>query len=76
MAENLFRSGSGRFQKSDPDPVKNLPDPQHCYLEFPAFSLKWPAVKCMIGAAASSSMAEPGIKGTVPQKSVRDYEQV
>jgi hypothetical protein len=22
-------SGSGRFQKSDPDPVKNRPDPQH-----------------------------------------------
>jgi hypothetical protein len=23
-------SGSGRFQKSDPGPVKNHPDPQHC----------------------------------------------
>jgi hypothetical protein len=38
LAENLLgsgsgsRSGSGRFQKSDPDtdPVKNRPDPQHC----------------------------------------------
>jgi hypothetical protein len=36
LAENLFRggSGSGRFQKSDPDldpdPVKNHPDPQQC----------------------------------------------
>jgi hypothetical protein len=33
LAVNLFRSGSGRFQKSDmdpgPDPVKNRPDPQH-----------------------------------------------
>jgi hypothetical protein len=31
FAENLFRSGSGsgRFLKSDPDPVKNRPDPQH-----------------------------------------------
>jgi hypothetical protein len=25
-------SGSGRFRKSDPDPVKNRPDPQHCAL--------------------------------------------
>jgi hypothetical protein len=23
-------SGSGRFRKSDSDPVKNRPDPQHC----------------------------------------------
>jgi hypothetical protein len=40
LAENLLGSGSGsgtgsgsgsrRFQKSDPDPVKNRPDPQHC----------------------------------------------
>jgi hypothetical protein len=32
LAQNLCRSGpgSGRFQKSDPDPVKNCPDPQHC----------------------------------------------
>jgi hypothetical protein len=22
-------AGSGRFQKSDPDPVKNRPDPKH-----------------------------------------------
>jgi hypothetical protein len=31
MAENLFWSGSGfgRFHKSDPDPVRNRPDPQH-----------------------------------------------
>jgi hypothetical protein len=31
LAENLFGSGygSGRFQKSDPDPVKNLSDPQN-----------------------------------------------
>jgi hypothetical protein len=29
LAENLLGSGSGRFQKSDPDPVKNCPDPQH-----------------------------------------------
>jgi hypothetical protein len=29
LAENLLRSGSGRFRKSDPDPVKNRPDPQH-----------------------------------------------
>jgi hypothetical protein len=33
LAEDLFRSGagteSGRFQKSDPNPVKNRPDPQH-----------------------------------------------
>jgi hypothetical protein len=29
FAENVFRSGSGRFQKSDQDPVKNRPDPQH-----------------------------------------------
>jgi LETM1-like protein len=26
LAENLFRSGSGRFQKADPDLVKNRPD--------------------------------------------------
>jgi hypothetical protein len=34
FAKNLFRSvsgtGLGRFQKSDPDPVKNYSDPQHC----------------------------------------------
>jgi hypothetical protein len=24
-------TGSGRFRKSDPDPVKNRPDPQHCF---------------------------------------------
>jgi hypothetical protein len=32
LVENLFRSGSGtgRFQKSYPDPTKNRPDPQHC----------------------------------------------
>jgi hypothetical protein len=36
FAKNLLRpgsgTGSGRFQKSDPDPdrVKNRPDPQHC----------------------------------------------
>jgi hypothetical protein len=32
MAQNLLGSGSGfgRFRKSDPDPVKNRPDPQHC----------------------------------------------
>jgi hypothetical protein len=35
LAENLLGSGSGsgtgsgRFQKSDPDPVKNRPNPQH-----------------------------------------------
>jgi hypothetical protein len=37
LAENVLGSGSGsgtgsgsgRFQKSDPDPVKNRPDPQH-----------------------------------------------
>jgi hypothetical protein len=30
LVENLVRSGSGskRFQKSDPDPIKNRPDPQ------------------------------------------------
>jgi hypothetical protein len=35
LAENLLGSGSGsgsgRFRKSDPDPVKNRPDPQHCF---------------------------------------------
>jgi hypothetical protein len=34
LAENLFGTGSrtesGRFRKSDPDPVKNRPDQQHC----------------------------------------------
>jgi hypothetical protein len=34
FAENLLGpgsgSGSGRFLKSDPNPVKNRPDPQHC----------------------------------------------
>jgi hypothetical protein len=31
-AENLLGSGSGsgRFRKSDPDPVKNRADTQHC----------------------------------------------
>jgi hypothetical protein len=31
--KHLFRSGSGstRFPKSDPDPVKNRLDPQHCF---------------------------------------------
>jgi hypothetical protein len=31
LAENLLGSGYGsrRFRKSDPDPVKNRPDPQH-----------------------------------------------
>jgi hypothetical protein len=35
MNENLFKSGSGsgRFRLSDPDPVKNRPDPQHCTRE-------------------------------------------
>jgi hypothetical protein len=28
---NLYRSGSGRFQKSDLDSVKNRPDPQHWF---------------------------------------------
>jgi hypothetical protein len=38
LAENLLgsgsgsRTGSGLFQKSDPDPVKNRPDPQHCII--------------------------------------------
>jgi hypothetical protein len=31
LAEHLLISGSGRFQKSNPDPVKNRPDPQRCY---------------------------------------------
>jgi hypothetical protein len=43
LAKNLYRSGSGsgsgtgsgRFQKSDPDPVKNRPDPQHWLLGRP-----------------------------------------
>jgi hypothetical protein len=32
MSENLLGagSGSGRFRKLDPDPVKIRPDPQHC----------------------------------------------
>jgi hypothetical protein len=32
LAENLFGSGSGRFQKSCPvpDPVNIRPDPQNC----------------------------------------------
>jgi hypothetical protein len=34
LLENLLRSGSGsgsgRFQKSDPDPVEKRHDPQHC----------------------------------------------
>jgi hypothetical protein len=32
LAENVLGagSGSGRFRKSDLDPVKNRPDPQHC----------------------------------------------
>jgi hypothetical protein len=36
LTENLFWSGSlsgagsGHFQKSDQDPVKNRHDPQHC----------------------------------------------
>jgi hypothetical protein len=29
LEKNLLESGSGRFRKSDPDPVKNRPDPQH-----------------------------------------------
>jgi hypothetical protein len=35
LAENLLGprsgsgTGSGRFRKSDPDPIKNRPDPQH-----------------------------------------------
>jgi hypothetical protein len=34
VAKKLFRlgSGSGGFQKSDADPVKNHQDPQHCFL--------------------------------------------
>jgi hypothetical protein len=34
LSENLFRpgSGSGHYQKSDPDTVKYRPDPQQCYL--------------------------------------------
>jgi hypothetical protein len=34
LAENLLGSGSGSgcFRKSDPDPVKNRPDPQHCLI--------------------------------------------
>jgi hypothetical protein len=38
FAENLLGSGSGsgsgRFRKSDPDPVKNRPDPQHWLQSF------------------------------------------
>jgi hypothetical protein len=36
LAKNLIgsgsgtESGSGRFRKSEPDPIKNRPDPQHC----------------------------------------------
>jgi hypothetical protein len=34
LAANLLGSGSGsgRFRTSDPDPVKNRPDPQHWFL--------------------------------------------
>jgi hypothetical protein len=33
LSESLLGSGSGstRFQKSDQDPVKNRPDPKHCF---------------------------------------------
>jgi hypothetical protein len=43
LAENLYRpcSGSRRFQKSDPDLVKNRTDPQHC----PAVSI---SLNCII----------------------------
>jgi hypothetical protein len=34
LAKNLCRSGSGRFRKSDPDPVKNHPDLQREKAEF------------------------------------------
>jgi hypothetical protein len=39
--KNLFRSGSGRFQKSDMDPglVKNRPNSQHCIVFTVAFIL-------------------------------------
>jgi hypothetical protein len=42
LAENLLRSGSGsgRFQKKDPYPVKNLPDPQYCPQHL-ILSCKW-----------------------------------
>jgi hypothetical protein len=37
LAENFLGLGSGsgsrRFRKSAPDPVKNRPDPQHCIAE-------------------------------------------
>jgi hypothetical protein len=41
---NSFRSGSrsGRFQKSDPDPVKNRPDPQHWFLHLESFTCAKP----------------------------------
>jgi hypothetical protein len=29
LAGNFLGSGSGCFRKSDPDPVKDRPDPQH-----------------------------------------------
>jgi hypothetical protein len=35
LDEHLYRSGSCRFQKSDPDPVQNRPDPQHCRMTVP-----------------------------------------
>jgi hypothetical protein len=31
LGENLFRLGSGRLRKSDLDPVKNCPNPQHWF---------------------------------------------
>jgi hypothetical protein len=43
LAKKLFwlRSGSGRFQKTDPDPFNNCPDPQHCFINnFDNFNLK------------------------------------
>jgi hypothetical protein len=42
LIENLFRSGSGSglFQKSDPDPVQNRQDPQHCLQQFTFYRIK------------------------------------
>jgi hypothetical protein len=34
FVQNIFRAGSGRFEKSHPDPNIDLPDPQSWFTEY------------------------------------------
>jgi hypothetical protein len=66
--KKLFRTGSGRFRKSDPDPVKNRPDPQHWVIEsenvpkFLVVKLRWSSIEsyCLIALFDGTFYVELG----------------